>query len=150
MAEVNLRSKALYFLARREYAYKELFVKLGKYSTDKHAIKMLLDELVEKGYLSEERYLDAYINSKARNYGGLKIKAKLYQLVDRDKVDTALQNASIDEVAIIAQMWQRRFACEELNFKNYNKQFRHFINKGFNYNNIRHVLGLHYTNIFDY
>ena len=64
-----IKSKAIYFLARREYAYKELFSKLKKYSEDLGEIKLVLDDLKRKGFLSEERYIQSYINSKKNKYG---------------------------------------------------------------------------------
>lgn len=147
--KVTLRAKAISFLSRREYSYKELFQKLRKYSDDNAEITLVLDSLTQNGYLSEERYLESYINSKAKKYGALKLKSHLYHLVDQDKVNEAFNNAHINEVTIIENIWQKRFANSELNFKSYAKQFRHFTNKGFSYSCIKQALKPHYLNILD-
>ena len=60
---INLYAKALDFLSRRDYSYRELFTKPRSIRKILEAIKVVLEEMVTKNF-NEERYIENYINAK--------------------------------------------------------------------------------------
>lgn len=137
-----IKSKAIYFLSRREYAYQELFSKLKKYSEDLGEIKLVLDELKRKGFLSEERYIQSYINSKKNKYGLAKIKYSLKQKTDdMDLINDVLKSSAIDEYEIAKNLWEKKFLGIKARDKTeLSRQIRFLQNKGFGFEIINKIL----------
>jgi regulatory protein len=130
--EINLKSKALDFLSRRDYGYHELYVKLQKYSEDLDEIKLVLDELRSKKNLSEERYINSYLHSKQSKYGLRKIRYDLIQKnVDSDTLDEVLANNQIDEFETAFNIWRRKFGVIAQDNKERQRQMRFLQNRGF-------------------
>jgi regulatory protein len=138
---VDLKSKALYFLSRREYAYQELFTKLKKYSDDDSQIKLVLDELVESGYLSDTRFIQAFLDSKSRKHGLLKIKYQLSQKTsNHELVNQIISTADLDEVIVARNLWQKKFGAVATDRLELAKQIRFLLNKGFSYAIIKQII----------
>lgn len=137
-----IKSKAIYFLSRREYAYQELYTKLKKYSEDLDEIKNVLDELKKKGFLSEERYIQSYINSKKDKYGLAKIKYTLKQKTDDVAlINNIVKDSDIDELKIAKNLWEKKFCGVKPRDKNEQaKQIRFLQNKGFGFDVINKIL----------
>jgi len=130
---INLKAKAIDFLSRRDYSYSELYTKLKKYTDDLDAIKAVVDEMVEKKYLNEERFIENFIHSKSKKYGSLKIKHLLHNKVNnRELVNELYQQAEIDELNIAQQIWQRKFYGQVVTTANERaKQIRFMLSRGF-------------------
>lgn len=98
-----LKKKALFLLAMREHSRKELYNKLKVIATSEEEIHKLLDYLEQKGYLSESRFTDSYIHSKAKKWGILKIK-HLLQIkgIDRELVNEYISKIDSDNEINIA------------------------------------------------
>lgn len=140
ITKTRLRAKALAFLAKREHSYLELIEKLKPHA-DLNLIKEVLDELKDKNWLSEERYINSYINSKSKKQGLSRIKYELKQKVaETHLVDQALDSLELDEFAIAYQIWQRKFKQLPQDKKEYMRQFRFLQNRGFSFDTIRRVL----------
>ena len=130
---VSLKSKALDYLARRDYSYRELFQKLLKYTPDQAEIIAVLDEMVAKKFLNEERYIENFIHSKSHKYGSRKINYLLQEKCqDRELIAQIYRAQEIDELAVARQIRERRFG-EELPTTpaEKNRQFRFLLNRGF-------------------
>ena len=139
--EINLKAKAMSFLARREYAYKELFIKLCKYTEDKDEISTTLDQLKECGYLSEERYIQSYINSKKSRSGVAKIKYSLQlKMGNNDLIEKVLKENPIDEYESAKILWERKFGWVAVDKNQLAKQIRFLQNKGFSFEVISRVI----------
>ena len=91
---ISLKNKALYFLSKRDYAYLELFDKLKHYCDDEKEIHAVLSKLVENKYLSDERYIHSYLNSKSGKVSLQKIRYDLIQKTGKHE----LVDAILDEV----------------------------------------------------
>lgn len=130
--EVNLKSKALEFLARREYGYHELYLKLQKYSEDLDEIKHVLDELKQKKFLSEHRYISNYLHSKQVKYGIRKIRYDLLQKkVNIETLDEILEENKTDEYTVAYSIWQRKFGQGPIDNKERMRQVRFLQSRGF-------------------
>lgn len=137
----SLKAKALYYLAKRDYTYKELLLKLKTYSQDIEVINTLLDELKQKGWLSEERYIVNYIESKSKKYSLLKIKHTLQQKTDNIQlIEEILAKSQIDEYKTALSIWQKKFGFIPLATKDVAKQARFLQSRGFSFQTIKKIL----------
>ena len=85
-------------LARREHSVTELRTKLASRGYAPDEIGGALEELVERGLLSDQRFADAFLRSRReRGQGPLKIRAQLMQRgVRSELIDAALNGAGVD------------------------------------------------------
>ncbi len=137
MTYKEIKAKALYYLSRREYAYQELFKKLSSKTIDNDLIKQALDDLVLTGYLSDERFITSFVNSKKKRYGSLKIKYLLQQKtgsIDATSQSTIYESQE-EETMIAVNLLQKKFPNinnpNEGNFiSDYPKKIRYLQSKG--------------------
>ena len=73
----ELKARALRHLVRREHSRAELARKLAPRAESPQALEALLDELVSRKQVSDERYADERARSLARKYGPAKIRHDL-------------------------------------------------------------------------
>lgn len=131
-SHLDLYHKALDFLARRDYSYHELFIKLHKYSDDEKAIIKVLDEMVAKKFLDEERYIENFIAAKSKRFGSLKIKYLLKSKVDNSElVNRLYQKAQIDEQQIASLALTKKYKSPPENSKEHAKYLRFLLSRGF-------------------
>jgi len=130
--QISLKNKALDFLSRRDYGYYELYVKLQKYTEDLDEIKQVLDDLKNKNFLSEERYINSYLHSKQTKYSIKKIRYDLLQKnVDADVLEEVLANNQVNEYEAAHAIWQRKFGVIATDSKERLKQMRFLQSRGF-------------------
>lgn len=109
-----VRRAAMDLLARREHGRVELARKLRRRGASAELIEAALDRLAAEGLLSESRYLESFIASRAgAGFGPLRIRAELLERgLARAQIDAALAQAGIDWNAQMRDLWRRRFAGE--------------------------------------
>ena len=73
----ELKTRALRYLARREHSRAELARKLAPYAESEAALRALLDELVLRKQLSDERYAEVRAHWLGRKYGAARIRQDL-------------------------------------------------------------------------
>ena len=89
-------ASAVRLLARREHSAFELRHKLASRDFDRGIIDAVLDELIETGYLSDQRFADLYIRGRfERGMGPLRIRAELRERGIAD----ALMEITLEEFA---------------------------------------------------
>lgn len=143
--ELNLRAKALDFLSRRDYSYLELFNKLSNYTDDETAIRRVLDEMLSKNFLNEERYIEAFINSKSRKFGSKKIRYLLGSKVSNsDLIDDIYNKAEINELQIACEQLIKKYPSPPQDSKERAKYLRFLLNRGFSYEIINQALSQAY------
>jgi regulatory protein len=139
--QINLKNKALDFLSRRDYGYYELYIKLQKYSEDLDEIKRVLDELKQKNFLSEQRYINSYLRSKQAKYSIRKIRYDLLQKhVDPEILEEILTNNQTDEYTIAHNIWQRKFGITANDNKERQRQMRFLQSRGFSANVVAKII----------
>jgi regulatory protein len=138
----KIKTKALYFLSRRDYGYYELYLKLQKYSEDLEQIKLVLDELKHKNYLSEERYINSYLRSKNTKYGLDKMRYDLLQKnVDSEILDDILTKYKTDEYKVAYDVWLRKFnGIIAKDNKQRQRQIRFLQSRGFSFAIINKII----------
>jgi len=139
--ENSLRGRALALLARREHTRTELRRKLGLYAESEDEINRLLDELEQRGWLSEARYAESRVNMLGRKFGSRKIA---YDLKSRglsaDLIERALQQARSEELENCRAAWLKKFGVLPANVTERNRQQRFLAGRGFSGEVVRAVL----------
>ncbi len=139
---VSIRRAAMNLLARREHGHVELARKLRQRGADAEMIEVELQRLTDDGLLSEQRYLESYIRSRANEgRGPMRIREELTQRgLARGDVDQALSAAGIDWDERLRELWQRRFDGCSVDLKEKAKQSRFLAQRGYAVDSIRRVL----------
>ena len=139
---VSIRRAAMNLLARREHGHVELARKLKLRGADAHMIEVELQRLTEDGLLSEERYLESYVRSRANEgRGPMRIREELTQRgLARADVDQALSEAQVDWDERMRELWQRRFDGQIVDLKDKAKQSRFLAQRGYALDAIRSLL----------
>ncbi len=139
---VSIRRAAMNLLARREHGHVELARKLKLRGADAHMIEVELQRLTEDGLLSEERYLESYVRSRANEgRGPMRIREELTQRgLARADVDQALSEAQVDWDERMRELWQRRFDGQIVDIKDKAKQSRFLAQRGYALDAIRSLL----------
>lgn len=139
---VSIRRAAMNLLARREHGHVELTRKLRQRGADPEMIEIELQRLIDDGLLSEQRFLESYIRSRANSgRGPRRISEELAQRgVERNVVEQALNAAEIDWNENMCDLWQRRFAGEIVDLKDKARQTRFLIQRGYAADDIRRLL----------
>ncbi|WP_260956742.1 recombination regulator RecX [Pseudomonas citri] len=109
---VAVRRTAMDLLARREHGRVELTRKLRQRGAADELIETALDRLMEEGLLSESRYLESFVSSRARSgYGPLRIREELGQRgLSRPDIELALRESDINWQEQLTDTWRRKFS----------------------------------------
>ncbi|HSA68344.1 MAG TPA: recombination regulator RecX [Burkholderiales bacterium] len=111
----ELKTRALRLLARREHSRDELARKLSPHAESREALETVLDFLVTKKFLSNERFAEVRAHWLARKYGAVKIRQDLKakgvenELVERISAEGELERAQ----AILARKYRVPAATRE-------------------------------------
>jgi regulatory protein len=128
----SLRSRALSYLARREHSRMELERKLAPYVAEGEDLGAVLDELAAKSWLSDTRFAEQSIRSKARRFGPRKLVHDLRAKgVDDESIAAGLRAAGIDGVASIEAVWKSRFRAVPADEREKMRQVRFLQGRGF-------------------
>ncbi len=131
-------------LARREHASQELRLKLRQRGFGEAVIEAALGKLSERGYLSDERFVDVYIRHRCeQGYGPVRIVADLQARgVDEQVYRPYLDELDVDWVAMAREHKRRRFgAGRPADRREWGRQGRFLANRGFTAEQVRKVLG---------
>ncbi len=136
----SLRSQAVRLLARREYSRAELEARLVAKGASRNDIAAVLDELAALGYVSNERFAQAFAVQKAGRYSrrsiAAELKAKGVQAAD---IEAALATAGVDDASVLEALWQRRFGKPPADNREKARQVRFLQSRGFS---LSAILGL--------
>ncbi len=140
----EVRLAAMNLLARREHSQQELHRKLVNKGFESADIKPALATLSEEGLLSDERFTEAFINSRLkRGSGPIKIAMELQQRGISDE----LVNAYLDDrdaqwaesaIAVRAKRFGPSFPED---FKERARQMRFLQYRGFTLQQIQRAVG---------
>ena len=130
--EVSLKSRAMRFLARREHSREELRRKLAGQVEEGQDLDAVLDELAAKGWLSDSRYAEQAIRSKARRYGPMKMAHYLRSRgVDEEAIAAGLRAAGADGAPQLETIWKSRFRQAPQDEREKARQVRFLQGRGF-------------------
>ena len=130
-------------LSRREYSRMELGRKLmrslqeGETADD---VESALDTLEAKGYLSNERYAQSRVRSRASRYGNRRLAQELSMMgVDSETVRDALEDTP-DEYERARTIWEKKYGKAPEDRKEHDRQVRFLASRGFGFDIIRRVI----------
>jgi regulatory protein len=130
--EPSLRARAMRFLARREHSRAELQRKLSAVAEEGDDVEALLDELASKGWLSDARFAELAVRSKARRFGPLRVA---YQLrakgVGEETIAIAFASAGAEGAADLEKVWSSRFSSAPADQRERGRQVRFLQGRGF-------------------
>lgn len=136
------KQRALWYLDRRDYFKKELLQKLSA-SFPKEPSREAVERLAELGLVDDRRYAEVMANSLIFNK---KVSPKMakYTLVqkgvDRALADEAVDKIAVDNLSVIREIVERRFAGKLNNEKELNRAISFLARKGFSFSEIKTVL----------
>lgn len=147
--EISLRTRALQYLARREYSRAELRAKLLPHvqadeefdSASTPDIDALLDDLTQRGWLSDQRATTQLLHAKRGRYGTQRITHELRQRgIDETLIAGALPELKESELATAREVWRKKFGVLPQDQKEKAKQVRFLQSRGFGFEVIAKVL----------
>ena len=150
-AAATLRSRAIAFLARRDFSRTELH---GRLLRDAHArqvetpqaellteLDAALDAMEALGYLGENRVVDSVVNRKSAKLGTARIKQELKQLgISSEASEEALAQLRASEFARASEVWLKKFGGSPADRTSQAKQMRFLASRGFAEGVIRQVV----------
>jgi regulatory protein len=120
------------FLARREHSRAELGRKLASLAEEGDDVEALLDDLASKGWLSDARFAELAVRSKARRFGPLKVAYGLRAKgVGEEAIARAFETAGIEGAASLERVWRSRFSTGPGDQRERGKQVRFLQGRGF-------------------
>ena len=130
-SEPSLRARALRLLARREHSREELRRKLAAHVVDEN-LESILDDLTQRGWLSDARYAEHAIRAKARRFGPLKLAQHLRERgLDEEAIAAGFHAAGEEGVASIETVWKSRFDARPQDDRELGRQVRFLQGRGF-------------------
>lgn len=132
------------YLARREHSRFELAQKLSKrFDAQEPLIDRALDKAAADGYLSDERFAEAYTRSRAsKGFGCERIANELRQKgVNTDLIADSLAHIQKQggHAQALLNTWKKKFNAPPQNFKDKAKQARFLRYRGFNQDEIEQL-----------
>lgn len=147
--ELSLRTRALQYLARREYSRAELRGKLLPHVQIENDFEQvqpvdldaLLDDLTARGWLSDARAATQFVHAKRSRFGTQRITHELRQRgISDELIDAALPALKESELDTARDVWQRKFGHLPQDDKEKAKQMRFLQSRGFGFDVIFQVL----------
>lgn len=147
--EPSLRTRALQYLARREYSRAELAAKLRPYAEVEDEfeqvqpvdIDALLDDLTTSGWLSDERAVTQLLHARRPRFGTQRIAHELHQKgISEELIEKALPALKETELETARSVWQRKYDALPIDAKEKVRQMRFLQSRGFSIDVIFKVL----------
>ena len=108
---MSAKSVAVKLLSRREHSAFEIRDKLQKRDFEEQEIAQAISDLEQGGWLSDERYAEAYIRMRQqKGFGPLRIAMELNERgVDERIIDTYLQDVEDSWQQILEQQYLKKY-----------------------------------------
>jgi len=145
---LSLRGRGVQLLSQREHSRQELRRKLLQHLRTPDAplpddAEQQVDEVLawlhDKGYFSEQRFVESRVHVRAARYGNLRIRQELAQHGVALDADTA-QRLKDSELARAHEVWARKFGVAAADAAVRAKQVRFLASRGFSAEVIRRVV----------
>lgn len=130
--EPSLRARALRYLARREHSREELRRKLMAHAAEGEDVEPLLDDLVQRGWLSDARFAEQSIRSRSRRFGPLKLAQQLRAKgIDEETIARGFRRAAEEGASSVEGVWRTRFHAAPADERERARQARFLQGRGF-------------------
>lgn len=140
-APLSLKGRALRLLSQREHSRAELQRKLAAHEEAPGELARVLDELEAKGFIDEQRVVDSLVHRRAGRLGAARVRQELHAKgVSADAVAQALDALQGSEVERASEVWRKKFACPPADPREWARQVRFLMARGFDSAAVRQVL----------
>jgi len=134
----ELKARALRHLVRREHSRAELVRKLAPHAESEAALNAVVDLLLSKKQLSDERFAEERARSLSRKYGSTKIRQ---DLKERGVADEIVERVSAEgDLERASAILQRKYREAATTREERAKRARFLQSRGFSYEVINRVL----------
>jgi regulatory protein len=134
----ELKARALRYLVRREHSRAELARKLAPFAESPQAVEALLDALLAKKQLSDERFAEERARSLSRKFGAAKIR---HDLKARGIADDLVARVSAEGEAERAKaILERKYRSPATSREERAKRARFLQGRGFSYEVIKRTV----------
>ncbi len=138
---LSLKGRALRYLSQREHSRVELERKLAVHEEEPGQLARVLDELLAKGFISEQRVVDSVINRKAGRLGAMRIRQELQAKgLDKQIVGDAIESLKSTELQRAREVWRKKFGEPPQDASARGKQMRFLASRGFGAEVLRRVV----------
>ena len=135
----ELKTRALRFLVRREHSRAELVRKLAPHAESEAALNAVVDLLLSKKQLSDERFAEERARSLSRKYGAAKIRQDLKERGVAEEIAERV-SAGLNDAEKAKEILQRKYREPAASREEQAKRARFLQSRGFSYEVIRSVL----------
>lgn len=128
------RASALASLAMREHCVYDLSQKLLRKQFPQLVVDQLLEDLQDKGLISDVRFAEMYWRSRSqKGYGPIRIRQELQQKqVDDNAIESGLTAAVIDFTIVIKRVYEKKYGDQGIeNFQEKAKRMNYLYYRGF-------------------
>ena len=143
----SLKSRALRYLAAREYSRAELAARLarparaGQDEATLEAIERVLDELAAKGFISEARVAQSVLHRRAGRLGAARVLQEMRAKgLSGEVLEDAAEQLRGTELARAREVWRRKFGAPPGDAAGRARQMRFLAGRGFSGEAIRRVV----------
>ena len=134
----ELKARALRYLVRREHSRAELARKLAPHAESEEALNAVVDLLLSKKQLSDERFAEERARSLSRKYGAAKVRQDLKERGVADEIaERVSAEGDLDRARAILS---RKYRVPATTREEQAKRARFLQGRGFSYEVIRSVL----------
>lgn len=139
--EKSLRQRALEYLSKREYSATELGHKLKAYADESDDIPALIEDFIERGWLSDTRFTEQVVRARKAKFGSAKVANELREKgVSDDLIADAVADIQEHELENATAVWRKKFKQVASNRNEWAKQARFLQSRGFGFDTIKKVL----------
>jgi len=135
----ELKARALRYLVRREHSRAELARKLAPHAESPQAVEAVLDLLLSRKQLSDERFAQERARSLSRKYGAAHIRHDLKSRGVSDEISEKV-STGLNELERAKAILQRKYREPVTTREEHAKRARFLQGRGFSYEIIRSVL----------
>ncbi|MDF1484587.1 recombination regulator RecX [Ramlibacter sp. H39-3-26] len=131
-ASLSLKGRALRLLSQREHSRAELERKLAPHEQVPGELARVLDELAERGFISEARVVQSVLHQRAPRFGAARVRQELQARgIAADAVAEAVTRLQGSELERARAVWRRRFAAPPADARERARQARFLMARGF-------------------
>jgi len=137
----DLRQRALDYLARREYSRQALRRKLSLHAGESDNLDALLDDLEQRRWLSDARFVEQRIAARREKFGARRIAHELRENgVAETLIAEALPQLQQDEFGAALGAWRKKFGQPAQDARERARQMRFLQGRGFSGEVIRRIV----------
>jgi regulatory protein len=139
----KLRSRALYWISRKEYSIKALYEKLEGICDDEIMVADLMEDFIQRDWVNNERFMASFTRLKMNSgLGQMRIKRELTQQgIKESDVNMYFEASEFDWFEQALNTYQKKYGdspCED--YKERAKRFRFMQYRGFNSDQIKYAM----------